>query len=40
MKLAWTSDGTQIAAAGGNGSVIFGQVIERTVEWNTWIVMN
>ena len=29
MKVAWTSDGTQLAAAGGNGSVVIGQVVGR-----------
>ena len=29
----WSSDGTQLAASGGNGAVVFGQVVERTVEW-------
>ncbi|CAM9807667.1 unnamed protein product, partial [Ectocarpus sp. 8 AP-2014] len=32
--LTWTPDGTQLAAAGGNGSVVFGQVIERSLEWD------
>lgn len=34
MDIAWASDGTQIAAAGGNGKTVFGQVIERSIEWN------
>ncbi|CAB1104304.1 unnamed protein product [Ectocarpus sp. CCAP 1310/34] len=33
-SLTWTPDGTQLAAAGGNGSVVFGQVIERSLEWD------
>ncbi|CAN0116063.1 unnamed protein product, partial [Hapterophycus canaliculatus] len=35
-SLAWTPDGTQLAAAGGNGSVVFGQVIERSIEWDNF----
>ncbi|CAM9682340.1 unnamed protein product [Pylaiella littoralis] len=35
-SLAWTPDGTQLAAAGGNGSVVFGQVIERSLEWENF----
>ncbi len=32
-KLAWSSDGTQIAGACGNGHVIFAHVIEKRIEW-------
>jgi len=31
--IAWSSDGTQLAGAGANGSVLFGQVLERRAEW-------
>lgn len=37
-SLVWTPDGTQLAGAGGNGSVVFGQVIERSIEWDTFEV--
>lgn len=37
-SLAWTPDGTQIAGAGGNGAVVFGQVIERSLEWGNFEV--
>lgn len=37
-SLVWTPDGTQLAAAGGNGSVVFGQVIERSIEWDNFEV--
>lgn len=37
-SLTWTPDGTQLAAAGGNGSVVFGQVIERSLEWDIFEV--
>lgn len=30
LSISWTSDGTQLAAAGGNGSVVFGQVGPRS----------
>jgi len=33
LNIAWTSDGTQLSGAGGNGSVCFGQIIDRTIEW-------
>ena len=33
MDIAWTSDGTQFAGAGGNGSVVFAQVVGRKFEW-------
>eukprot|EP00798_Chlamydomonas_sp_ICE-L_P008266 gene8266-1535_t len=32
MAVCWTPDGTQIAAAGGNGSVVFGQVVDVAME--------
>uniref|UniRef100_A0A7S0WTZ1 Intraflagellar transport protein 80 homolog n=1 Tax=Chlamydomonas leiostraca TaxID=1034604 RepID=A0A7S0WTZ1_9CHLO len=28
LSISWTSDGTQLAASGGNGSVVFGQVVD------------
>jgi len=34
MQVAWTSDGTMMAGAGGNGAVVFGQLVERQTEWN------
>lgn len=37
-SLAWTTDGTQLAGAGGNGAVVFGQVIERSLEWENFEV--
>ncbi|CAN0062496.1 unnamed protein product, partial [Choristocarpus tenellus] len=33
FSIAWTPDGTQLAGAGGNGTVVFGQVVERSLEW-------
>ena len=32
MSISWTNDGTQVAAGGGNGAVVFGHVIERRIE--------
>jgi len=34
MQLAWTSDGTLLAGAGGSGAVVFGELLERSLEWN------
>ncbi|KAJ1558255.1 Intraflagellar transport protein 80 [Nowakowskiella sp. JEL0078] len=31
--MAWTPDGTQIACAGGSGTVLFGHVTDRRYEW-------
>ncbi len=33
LNIAWTSDGTQLACSGGNGSVVFAQIIDRRFEW-------
>jgi len=35
MHIAWTSDGTQLVGAGGNGTVLSAQLVERTLEWGT-----
>ena len=32
MALSWTADGTQVAGAGGSGAVVFGQVVDMTLE--------
>ncbi len=32
MSLSWTSDGTQLAASGGNGATLFGQVVDVALE--------
>lgn len=40
LDIAWTSDGTQFAGAGGNGSVVFAQVVGRRFEWkNTEVTL-
>ena len=33
LNIAWTTDGTQFAAAGGSGAVVFATVVERRLEW-------
>lgn len=35
--MAWSGDGTQLAAACANGHVIFAHVIERTVQYANYI---
>lgn len=37
-SLVWTPDGTQLAGAGGNGAVVFAQVVERSLEWENFEV--
>ncbi|CAD8115923.1 unnamed protein product [Paramecium primaurelia] len=36
LNIAWTSDGTICAGAAGNGSVIFGHVVERCITYDKW----
>ena len=38
LSLAWTSDGTQLAGATGDGSVLFAQVVDRRFEWKDFEV--
>lgn len=33
LNISWTADGTGFAAAGGNGSVCFGSLLERRALW-------
>ncbi len=33
MKLSWSHDGTVVAGAGGNGSVVFGYIVDRQLSW-------
>eukprot|EP00939_MAST-03C_sp_MAST-3C-sp1_P001027 g1027.t1 len=33
FNLAWSSDGTSVAGAGGNGKVVVGQVVDRRLTW-------
>ena len=36
MCQAWTADGTQLAGGGGNGGVVFGQLMDKLVEWTSF----
>nr|CAD7260712.1 unnamed protein product [Timema shepardi] len=36
FNIAWSSDGTQVAGACGNGHVIFAHIIERRLEWKNY----
>ncbi|KAJ8310611.1 hypothetical protein KUTeg_012476 [Tegillarca granosa] len=36
FKLAWSSDGTQVAGACGNGQVLIANVIEKRLEWKNF----
>lgn len=36
FKLAWSSDGTQVAGACGNGQVLIANVIEKRLEWKNY----
>jgi hypothetical protein len=33
LSVAWNTDGTQLAGAGGNGMVIFGQLLDRWIQF-------
>jgi len=35
LDISWTSDGTQFAGAGANGAVVFGQLVDRRVAWES-----
>ncbi|KAH8859384.1 Intraflagellar transport protein 80 like [Schistosoma japonicum] len=34
LSIKWSTDGNQIACAGGNGRIICGQIVNRCIEWN------
>jgi intraflagellar transport protein 80 len=34
MKISWNNDGTSLAGAGGNGSVIFGNIVDKQLSWS------
>ncbi|KAI9009520.1 WD40-repeat-containing domain protein [Gaertneriomyces semiglobifer] len=38
LHIAWTPDGTQMACAGGVGTVVFGHIVERRYEWKNYEV--
>lgn len=33
LKLSWSLDGTMLAGAGGNGSVVFGYIVDKRLSW-------
>lgn len=33
LKLSWSHDGTVLSGAGGNGSVVFGYIVDRQLSW-------
>lgn len=33
MNIVWTSDGTQLVGSGGNGMVVYAQVVGRSLDW-------
>ena len=40
LSISWTPDGTQFAGAGGNGAIVFAQVVDRKLEWkNTEVTL-
>ena len=38
LNLNWTSDGTMVAGAGGNGAVVFAQLVDRRLEWKNIVI--
>lgn len=34
LNMAWSNDGTILAGAGGSGSVCFGYIVDRKMNWN------
>ena len=34
LNISWTPDGTQLAGAGGNGTVCFASLLDHTLEWD------
>eukprot|EP00953_Heterococcus_sp_UTEX-ZZ885_P001688 1436-Heterococcus_DN1.PRE.2 len=36
MSIAWTADGTQLVGGGGNGTVVYAQVIGRSLDWDRY----
>jgi intraflagellar transport protein 80 len=35
-KLTWSSDGTLCAGSCGDGSVVFGEVVDRQISFSNW----
>lgn len=38
LSISWTADGTEIAAGGGTGKLVFGRIIEKELEWNNFLI--
>ena len=38
MDISWTSDGTQLAAAGGSGRVCFGNLVGKSLAWKNLLI--
>ena len=36
MSISWSLDGTMIAGAGGNGSVVFGYIVDKKLTWENF----
>jgi intraflagellar transport protein 80 len=34
LSLSWSHDGTVVCGAGGNGSVTFGYIVDRQLQWS------
>ena len=35
LNLSWSHDGTTVSGAGGNGSVVFGYIVDRQITWGS-----
>lgn len=36
VSIAWTPDGTQFVGSGGNGAVVFAQLVQRQLQWGNY----
>ena len=36
MKITWSADSTICAGAGGNGSVVYAYIVDRSLSWSNW----
>jgi intraflagellar transport protein 80 len=36
MKIAWSSDSTIAAGAGGSGHLVFGYIVDKTLTYENW----
>ena len=35
LNLSWSHDGTVVSGAGGNGAVVFGYMVDRSISWGS-----